>query len=115
MILIPETAASAGYLQQFLTQPDVQALLAADPRLRRMFRPLCRMLHLRLHPETFRPLPFKPIPPRKPPPPLPIPLVAPPPILAQALLARWLARAGLPPPPPLPPTPPPRPPRLFLA
>ena len=50
--LIPETAASAAHLKLLLADPEVPALLATAPQLRRKLRPLCRMLGVRLPPQA---------------------------------------------------------------
>ena len=49
--LLPEAAESASELRALLADPDMQALLAMDPRLVRELRPLCRMLAVALPPE----------------------------------------------------------------
>ena len=36
--------AHGSYLEQFLRDPEMQALIQAAPQLRRLFRPICRML-----------------------------------------------------------------------
>ncbi|HET9147406.1 MAG TPA: hypothetical protein VFN77_05115 [Acetobacteraceae bacterium] len=75
--LVPETASGASQLRHFLADPELAALLAADPRFNRILRPLCRMLGIRaasLHPAKAAP------PPDAPPaeaPPAPIPCLAP--------------------------------------
>lgn len=56
--LVPELAACAGsQLQYLLTEPDMQALAAADPRIGRLLRPLCHMLGLAPPPEIAKPPP----------------------------------------------------------
>ena len=45
--LVPETASGASQLRHFLADPDVAALLVEAPQLRRILRPLCRMLGIR--------------------------------------------------------------------
>ncbi len=42
--LIQETAVSRSQFRNFLDDPDIAALLAADPRLRSILRPLCHAL-----------------------------------------------------------------------
>jgi hypothetical protein len=42
--LAPETACYRGQLQHFLSDPEVEELLAAAPQMARVVRPLCRML-----------------------------------------------------------------------
>ena len=42
--LIPGAAASRSQREALLREPEMAALLAADPRLGRILRPLCRML-----------------------------------------------------------------------
>ena len=42
--LIPGAAASRSQREALLREPEMEALLAADPRLVRILRPLCRML-----------------------------------------------------------------------
>lgn len=64
--LIPETAGNASQLQLMLANPNVPAMLAAAPQLRRSLRPLCHMLGVSLP----KPPPV-PQPPTQPPPQLP--------------------------------------------
>ncbi len=40
----PEAASCASQLQHLLADPEMAALLAADPSMGRVLRPLCRML-----------------------------------------------------------------------
>lgn len=51
--LIPGTAASLAQLETLLRDPEMAALLAADPRLGRLLRPLCWMLGV--HPSLAPP------------------------------------------------------------
>ena len=44
---VPEAAASAGQLREFLADPDVQTLVGSDPRFGRILRPLCRTIGLK--------------------------------------------------------------------
>ncbi len=53
--LAPEAAADGGQLQHMLADPEMAALLAAEPKLRRLLRPLCRMLAIRPGPELLAP------------------------------------------------------------
>jgi hypothetical protein len=53
--LVPEAAAYAGPVQEFLGDPRLPALLAEGPRAARILRPLCRMLGLPLPPELAPP------------------------------------------------------------
>ncbi len=94
--LIPETAGSAAQLQTLLSGPDIPALLATAPQLRRHLGPLCRMLGVKLPPRPAE-LAAAPVPPDPPPRPADVPRPAP-------------HRAAPPPPaPPVHPTPPPHP------
>ncbi len=70
--LIPETAVSAAHLQTLLAEPDMPALLAEAPQLRRALRPLCHMLGVALPPKPPQPPP--PQPPAQQPPPTPAPI-----------------------------------------
>jgi hypothetical protein len=54
--LAPEAACYGGQLQHMLADPEMAALLAAEPKLRRLLRPLCRMLAIRPGPELLAPL-----------------------------------------------------------
>ncbi len=54
--LAPEAAAYGGQLQYMLADQEMAALLAAEPKLRRLLRPLCRMLAIRPGPELLAPL-----------------------------------------------------------
>jgi hypothetical protein len=45
--LAPETASGASQLRHFLADPELAPLLAADPRLGRILRPLCHALGIR--------------------------------------------------------------------
>ena len=94
IILVPETTHGAGHLRLFLAQPDVRALIAENPQIRRILRPLCRMLHIYIDPATFQPIlpPFR----KQPKTPLPIPYVTPPypSPAAAAMHAAWIAKAG---------------------
>ena len=44
--------AHGSYLEQFLRDPEMQALIQAAPQLRRLFRPICRMLGVTVLKET---------------------------------------------------------------
>ncbi len=69
--LVQETGGGASQLEFFLNQPDITALIAADPRLGRILRPLCHMLGIR---RDQVPSLYPPIPPKQAlPPPLPPP------------------------------------------
>jgi len=46
--LVPEAAPYASQLQHLLSEPEIAALLAASAPARRLLRPLCRMLAVRL-------------------------------------------------------------------
>ncbi len=49
--LVPEAAAGYGsQLRHLLAEPEMAALIAAAPQARRILRPLCRMLGVRLPP-----------------------------------------------------------------
>jgi hypothetical protein len=87
--LVPETAPVAAQLRHLLTDPEMTALLAAAPKLRRTLRPLCRMLGIRQMP-GIRPAPSPLVPPAtpgrtapahivtaQPPPPMPPPAAPP--------------------------------------
>ena len=58
LLLVPETAQIAPQLQNFIAQPDVEALLATNPQFARMLRPLCRMLRIPLTPALRAPAPL---------------------------------------------------------
>lgn len=58
--LMPEAAAFGTQLQYLLADADMPALLAAEPRLGRIFRPLCHMLAVRPGPELASPKPHDP-------------------------------------------------------
>ena len=63
--LMPGTAASRSQLEALLRDPEMAALLAADPRLRHILRPLCRMLGVHrslMPPPRKRPKPPSPEP-----------------------------------------------------
>ena len=45
---VPEATAAASQLCAFLAEPETRALLAAEPRLGRILRPLCRTLGILL-------------------------------------------------------------------
>lgn len=53
--LMPEAAGYGSQLQHLLADPDMPALLAAEPRLGRILRPLCRMLAIDCVPELCLP------------------------------------------------------------
>ncbi len=53
--LAPEVAAYGCQLQHMLADPELAALLCAEPKLRRLLRPLCRMLAIRPGPELLAP------------------------------------------------------------
>jgi hypothetical protein len=53
--LAPEAAGYGGQLQHMLADPEMVALLAAEPKLGRILRPLCRMLAIRPGPELLAP------------------------------------------------------------
>lgn len=48
--LVPQAAAGASQLRYLLAEPEMAALIAAAPQARRLLRPLCRMLGVRLPP-----------------------------------------------------------------
>jgi hypothetical protein len=58
--LVPEAAAGASQLRHLLADPDMAALLAAAPQMRRLLRPLCRMLGVRPPPGLLTPPPAAP-------------------------------------------------------
>ncbi|MBS3023567.1 hypothetical protein [Acidiphilium multivorum] len=45
---VPEATAAASQLRAFLADPETRALIAAEPRLGRILRPLCRTLGILL-------------------------------------------------------------------
>ncbi|UNC14945.1 hypothetical protein FE249_12395 [Acidiphilium multivorum] len=45
---VPEATAAASQLRAFLAEPETRALIAAEPRLGRILRPLCRTLGILL-------------------------------------------------------------------
>ena len=55
--LVPEAAASGEQLRYLLAEPEMAALVAAAPQMRRLLRPLCRMLGVRLPPLAPPPVP----------------------------------------------------------
>lgn len=57
---VPEAAATAGHLRAFLADQAVAALAAADPRIARILRPLCRTLGLAPPAWLRRPRPKRP-------------------------------------------------------
>ena len=59
--LVPQASAYGSQVQHLLTDPEFAALVDAAPQMRRLLRPLCRMLGVRLPP---------------PPPPIPTPPAA---------------------------------------
>ncbi len=96
--LIQETAHGRSQFCDFLADPEMATLLAQDPQLRGILRPLCHILGIRRNqvPSLYPPIPPKQAlpqpPPSQPPPPdtqPPAPLTpddAPPPAAAQAAL-----------------------------
>jgi len=50
--LVPEAACHSGQVRHLLSQPEMQALLAASPAAARVLRPLCRMLAIAPDRET---------------------------------------------------------------
>ncbi len=68
--LIQETAFGGSQFCHFLTDPEVATLLAQDPQLRRILRPLCHILGVR---RDQVPSLYPPIPPKQPQPPAPPP------------------------------------------
>ncbi|MHB1303905.1 MAG: hypothetical protein ACYCZB_10585 [Acidiphilium sp.] len=62
--LVPEVRGFAGNLRLMLDEPEMQALIAADPRAGRTLRPLCRLLGIKLPPSLQLPK-TKPTPRRK--------------------------------------------------
>jgi hypothetical protein len=46
--LVPGIASNAGQLRHFLDDPEVASLIATDPRLGRILRPLCHALNIPL-------------------------------------------------------------------
>ncbi len=84
--LVPEAAASGSQLSYLLAEPEMAALLDAAPQMRRLLRPLGRMLGVRLPPPARPAEPAPPAateratPPDTPdPPPPPAPRLPPPP------------------------------------
>ncbi len=53
--LVPEAASGASQLRHLLAEADMAALLDAAPQMRRLLRPLCRMLGVRLPPGLAAP------------------------------------------------------------
>ena len=59
--LIPGSAIGLSRLEHLLRDPEMAALLTADPRLRHILRPLCRlrgrdvMFRMRMGPSQFWP------------------------------------------------------------
>lgn len=53
--LIPGTAGAGAQLAHLLAEPDMAALIAADPALGRTIRPLCRLLGIRPPPSLEPP------------------------------------------------------------
>ncbi|OYW08479.1 MAG: hypothetical protein B7Z59_09960, partial [Acidiphilium sp. 37-67-22] len=68
---VPEAAAAAGLLRALFATPEFAARIAAEPRLGRILRPLCRSLGLPL-PAILRLTPRAPRRPRPKPEPVPI-------------------------------------------
>ncbi len=66
--LVPEAAVYGSQVQHLLGDPELAALLAAEPKLGRILRPLCRMLAIRPGPDLpaglhrTEPPPHKPAP-----------------------------------------------------
>lgn len=88
--LVPEARVCTSQLQHFVTQPDMVALLQAEPRFGRMLRPLCRMM-------AISPLTVPPPPPQPPPqPPPPAADATPPARASTAATPRAVARSVLP-------------------
>ncbi|MFP5248425.1 MAG: hypothetical protein ACLGP3_01200 [Acidobacteriota bacterium] len=48
--LVPQAAAAASQLSHLLAEPEMAALVTAAPQARRLLRPLCRMLGVRMPP-----------------------------------------------------------------
>ncbi len=71
--LVPQAGAHASQVQHLLADPEFARLVDAAPQMRRLLRPLCRMLGVRLPP-----------PPRDPEPPSTVAGAAPPPPVASA-------------------------------
>ena len=51
--LAPETTCHGSQLQHLLSDPEMTALLAAAPQIRRLLRPLCRMLAVEPGPDLM--------------------------------------------------------------
>ncbi len=68
--LIQETAHGRSQFYDFLADPEMATLLAQDPQLRSILRPLCHILGLRRDqvPSLYPPIPPKPQPPPSQPP-----------------------------------------------
>ncbi len=103
--LIQETAHGRSQFCDFLADPEMATLLAQDPQLRSILRPLCHILGIRRDqvPSLYPPIPLKPAQPQPPdtqPPAPSIPDDAPPPPAVQAALP-----PGTAPPDPEPPDP----------
>ncbi len=64
--LVPEAACSASQLQHLLGEPEMAALIAAAPQMRRMLRPLCRMLGVHPPPGLLAPPQARRAPPSRP-------------------------------------------------
>ena len=102
--LVPETASGASQLRHFLADPEVTALLAETPQLRRILRPLCRMLGIRPT-QVLRPPPTSPADAAPAPTARPIPSQAPPPAEPAAVPLAAGPLVAIPPqatPPPVP-------------
>jgi len=104
---LPEANGHAHTLRQFLCEPETEALIASDPRIGRILRPLCHMLGIDLHliyrmvphhpdltkrhpllPENAKPRSNRPRKTRPKTPPPPPPLIAPTLDAVQSLLDR---------------------------
>ena len=68
--VVPEAAGYGSQLQHLLSDPDMAALIAAAPQMRRHLRPLCRMLGIRPPPSLTSPPPARPASPADPLPPV---------------------------------------------
>ncbi len=64
--LVPEAAVYGSQVQHFLGDPELAALLAVEPKLGRLLRPLCRMLAIRPGPDLPAALHRAEPPPRQP-------------------------------------------------
>lgn len=57
--LVPEARVHAGFLERWLAEPEVAALLQAAPQAARLLRPLCHMAGIRPDPALLPPLPAR--------------------------------------------------------